>query len=76
MFVSDWPNNAFAFENVEFYLSYNGDILELAHTPFGLSFIVCSCCSHLQQQCIGKLLVLRNLFWLTLLCQYSDLVLL
>jgi len=40
MFVSDWPNNAFAFENVEFYISYNGDILELIHTPFWLSFIV------------------------------------
>jgi len=32
--VSDWPNNAFAFENVEFYISYNGDILELVHAPF------------------------------------------
>jgi len=32
MFLSDWPNNAF--ENVKFDISYNGDILELVHTPF------------------------------------------
>jgi len=38
MFVSDWPNNAY--ENVEFYISYNGDILVLVHTPFWLNFIV------------------------------------
>jgi len=48
MIVSDWLNNAFAFENVEFFISYNSDILELVHTPFWLSFIVCLCCSHLQ----------------------------
>jgi len=40
MFVSDWPNNAFEFENVEFSISYNGDILKLVHTPFWLIFIV------------------------------------
>jgi len=32
MFVFNWPNNAF--ENVKFYISYNGNILELVHTPF------------------------------------------
>jgi len=40
MIVSDWPSNSFAFENVEFYISYNGNILELVHAPFWLSFIV------------------------------------
>jgi len=34
MIVSDWPNDAFAFENVEFYISYSGDNLELVHAPF------------------------------------------
>jgi len=40
MIVSDWPNNAFAFENVKFYISYNSDILELVHTLFWLSYAV------------------------------------
>jgi len=38
MIVSDWPNNAFAFENVEFYISYNGGITELVHTSFLVEF--------------------------------------
>ena len=38
MIVSDWPNNAFAFENVELYISYSGDILELVHTPSLVEF--------------------------------------
>jgi len=48
MFVSDSPNNAFVFANTKFFISYNGDVLELVHTPLWLSFIVCLCCSHLQ----------------------------